>query len=171
MRVIESSSCEAIKGNDKFAALNAYKWLAKLVGSLYVADQLSKFAAIRIIEPYHTLNTPLGPILRFTLIFNDGAAFGILSGKLWLIIAISVIMASMVLVYWRKLWGMGKIARIASAVVLAGSLGNLTDRIRLGNVIDFIEVPIVPLFQVFNFADAFIVLGSLVFIYAIFRAS
>jgi signal peptidase II len=88
-----------------------------------------------------------------------------------LIIAISVMMASMVLVYWRKLWGMGKIARIASAVVLAGSLGNLTDRIRLGNVIDFIEVPIVPLFQVFNFADAFIVLGSLVFIYAIFRAS
>jgi signal peptidase II len=66
---------------------------------------------------------------------------------------------------------MGKVARVSAAVVLAGSVGNMIDRIRLGSVIDFIEVPIVPLFQVFNFADAFIVLGSIVFIYAIFRAS
>ena len=169
--MIESNSCGSAKGNDDFVAGRAYRWLAIVAGLLLVADQLSKLAALQLIRPYQTVATPLGRLLRFTLIFNDGAAFGIMSGKRWLIIAIAVLMSAGALIFWRSLWNMGKVARAAAAVVLAGSVGNMIDRIRLGSVIDFIEVPIVPLFQVFNFADAFIVLGSIVFIYAIFRAS
>ncbi|HOG53696.1 MAG TPA: signal peptidase II, partial [Bacillota bacterium] len=58
-----------------------YGWLMKALALLVAADQASKFVAEALIRPYTTVATPLGRLLRFTLIYNEGAAFGIMSGK------------------------------------------------------------------------------------------
>ena len=171
MRVIEFNPCENGKGAGGYSPAKAYRWLASIVAALVALDQATKLIALRFLEPYGTISTPLGGLLRFTLVFNDGAAFGILSGRRWLMLAITVATVLAAVLFWKGIWSMGLLVRGAAAVVLAGSLGNFIDRVRIGHVIDFIEVPLVPLFQVFNFADAFLVLGSLVLIYAIFRAS
>ncbi len=169
--MIESNPCENGKGAGAYSPVKAYRWLASIVAVLVLLDQATKLIALKLIEPYGTIPTPLGGLLRFTLVFNDGAAFGILSGRRWLMLAITVATVLGATLLWRAIWSMGPLVRGAAAVVLAGSLGNFVDRVRIGHVIDFIEVPLIPLFQVFNFADAFLVLGSLVLIYAIFRAS
>lgn len=169
--MIESKTCGNKEGGGEFVAGKAYRWLAAVSGALVVADQITKTAATLLIKPYETISTPLGGLLRFTLIRNDGAAFGIMSGRRWIIVAIAAAMALAAILMWRSIWRMGRAVRTSAAVVLAGSVGNMIDRIRIGEVIDFIEVPLVPLFQVFNFADAYIVLGSLAFIYALFRSS
>lgn len=170
--MIESSSCdEGTREPKERSSISMYGWLFKLLASLTVADQASKFIAEALIKPYTTVHTPLGSLLRFTLIYNEGAAFGIMSGKQPFIMAITVVFAAGVLAYWRSIWKMGLFTRIAAAMMLAGSVGNFIDRARTGAVVDFIEVPLVPLFQVFNFADALLVVGTVVFIYSMFRAS
>lgn len=169
--MIESRTYGGGDSMDRYDSRKAYRWLCTVFLALLTADQASKLAALRLIQPYHTVKTPLGGLLRFTLIFNDGAAFGILSGGKWLMVAIAVLMAGAIVLCWKQIWQMGWIARASSAVVLAGSMGNMIDRIRIGKVVDFLEVPLVPLFQVFNFADAFIVIGSIVFVYRLFRSS
>lgn len=170
--MIESSSCDVgTKGPKERSVASMYGWLLKLTVLLTTADQVSKFIAEALIKPYSTVATPLGELLRFTLIYNEGAAFGIMSGKQPFIMAITVVFAAGVLAYWRSIWNMGLFTRMAAAMMLSGSVGNFIDRARTGAVVDFLEVPIVPLFQVFNFADALLVLGTMVFIYSMFRAS
>lgn len=169
--MIESNPCENGKEAGTYSPVKAYRRLAIAVAALVALDQAAKLIALRLIEPYGAISTPLGGLLRFTLVFNDGAAFGILSGRRWLMLVITVATVLGAVLFWKAIWSMGPLVRGAATVVLAGSLGNFIDRVRIGHVVDFIEVPLIPLFQVFNFADAFLVLGSLVLIYAIFRAS
>lgn len=65
---------------------------------------------------------------------------------------------------------MSTLAKLASALVIGGIIGNFIDRIRLGYVVDFISTNIFGYsFAVFNFADAFIVCGCiLAFLYSIY---
>ncbi len=170
--MIESGSCG--DGNrDAYRASTSrmYGWLLLVVLALVVADQASKLVAIRLIEPYRAVGTPFGRILSFTLVYNEGAAYGILHGKIWFIMVVTVLFVAAVAVFWRRIWQMGILTRVAAAMMVAGSLGNFVDRARLGRVIDFIEMPIMPLFQVFNLADAFLVLGTAVLVYSMLRAS
>lgn len=170
--MIESGSCGETNGRGAERSVSSmYGWLFKLLALLVAIDQASKFAAEALIRPYTTIATPLGRLLRFTLIYNEGAAFGIMSGKQLFIMGVTVFFAAGVIVYWRSIWKMGTFTRIAAAMMLAGSIGNFIDRARTGAVVDFVEMPLIPIFQVFNFADALLVLGTAVFIYSMFRAS
>lgn len=170
--MIKSGLCGENDGRGaKRPVPSMYGWLLKALALLVAADQASKSVAEALIRPYTTVATPLGRLLRFTLIYNEGAAFGIMSGKRLFIMGVTVLFAAGVLAYWPSIWRMGSYTRIAAAMMLAGSVGNFIDRARTGAVVDFLEVPAMPLFQVFNFADALLVLGTLVFIYSMFRAS
>lgn len=148
-----------------------YARLALTQLGILAIDQASKLAAVKALKPYGTVSTPLGRLLSFTLVYNDGAAFGMLSGKLWVMMALALAFASGLIIFWGKVRLMGKAAVVGATMMLAGALGNFVDRARLGYVIDFIEVPMVPLFQVFNLADAFLVIGTAVFIAAMLRSS
>ncbi|HNV34665.1 MAG TPA: signal peptidase II [Bacillota bacterium] len=85
--------------------------------------------------------------------------------------AVTVAFVAAVAAFWLRVWEMGPATRVAAAMMVAGSVGNFIDRARLGRVIDFIEMPMIPMFQVFNLADAFLVLGTAVLIYSMLRAS
>jgi len=170
--VIESGSCgEGNRGAGRVAVSRMYGWLVRVSLALVAIDQASKLAAVGLIRPYQSVGTPLGKVLNFTLVYNEGAAYGILHGKVWFIMAVTVAFVAAVTAFWRKVWEMGPATRVAAAMMVAGSVGNFIDRARLGRVIDFIEMPMIPMFQVFNLADAFLVLGTAVLIYSMLRAS
>ncbi|MBQ7036126.1 MAG: signal peptidase II [Clostridia bacterium] len=145
-------------------------WLPCLVGVIM-------FAADRISKLYVSANMRLGQsipvienIFHITFNTNDGAAFSILSGKVpFLIIAtVLIIVALAVFIIVKK--PKSKIFGIAVSLILAGALGNLTDRIFLGSVIDFLDAKCIH-FPIFNIADCCVVIGAVLFCIYVFKST
>jgi signal peptidase II len=126
---------------------------------IYLLDQLSKL----IVERYMSIGESLPVVKNFlhiTLIHNTGAAFGVLKTRsfLFVVVAIfSILVINYMLIYKRHV--LIRPERIALFFILAGTLGNLTDRLRVGYVIDFIDFRVWP---VFNIADSFITVGAVI---------
>ena len=100
---------------------------------LYVDARFELYESVPVIEGWFHL----------TYIRNKGAAFGILSSgalRIPFFIGIAVIALAAILWYLRSLRADQKLAAFALALIFSGALGNLIDRIRLGEVIDFLDV-------------------------------
>ena len=101
---------------------------------------------------------------------NDGAAWGIFSGKKGLLIAIGIIGLIIFIlldIFWVK--SKSKLYTFGLSMYLGGTIGNLVDRICLGYVRDFINFTFMPSFPTFNFADCFLCVGAvLLCVYLIF---
>lgn len=97
--------------------------------------------------------------LNFTLVNNRGAAFGMLRDQVPFFILVSVIAVIFILFHLKKA---GSLEKAALALILAGAVGNLIDRVLLGYVIDFIDIHIGSYFYwpVFNVADTAITAGA-----------
>lgn len=128
-------------------------------------DQLSKLLVMKLLGPYRSLFIIDG-FLSITLTENTGGAFGILQSKGPLVTvitaAVSLTLLSLLLfVDIRSIY-----AKIGLAIIAGGAVGNLTDRIRLGYVVDFLDFKIWP---VFNLADVAIVLGTVLILLNLLR--
>ena len=138
---------------------------------ILVADRASK-AWVRAVlwEPPRTLVVAPG-WLEFTPVANRGIAFGLLqeSGGLLAVIAV-VILGAIALRNWRQVLSAPWLFRFALGLIGGGAFGNLVDRVELGYVADFIRVPRIPIFQVFNVADAAIVVGTATLVLALWRS-
>ena len=125
-------------------------------------DQLTKWLAVTMLKPVGSVNLiSIGgkEWLNLTYVENTGAAFSILEGKqIFLIIITSVVIVGMIFMLLTKrvkskpvIWSI--------ALIIAGGIGNLIDRIFNGFVVDFVDVRIIR-FAVFNFADICAVVGA-----------
>ena len=123
---------------------------------LYFLDQISKLCAEKCILEGH----PVPVIKNFfyiTLVYNTGAAFGMFRDRPGFFIPVAVSVAGLLsyaLIFRGRMFSV--MEKWALCLILGGTLGNLTDRIRLGCVVDFMDFRIWP---VFNFADSFITIG------------
>ena len=134
---------------------------------LAALDQITKFITVDLLKPVGSVNVIKG-ILSFTYVENRGAAFGIFQNSRWFFIIASVAAAAAIIWYMQHNKPNGKIIQASLALILSGAIGNLADRIFRGYVVDMIEVTFIN-YPVFNFADCFVVIGSvLLCIYVIF---
>ncbi|MFA4993197.1 MAG: signal peptidase II [Candidatus Omnitrophota bacterium] len=127
-----------------------------IVSSVVFLDQLSKFIAVRFLQ----LNTPVSLIKNFlymTLVYNRGAAFGMLKNQLFFFILISLLVILFIFLHLKNKKH-PFVFKISLSLILAGSLGNLIDRLRFGYVIDFLDLRFWP---VFNLADSALTIGAL----------
>ena len=124
------------------------------IGTL-VADQLTKAAVQRFLLDERPV--VLGPFLSFTLAHNPGGAFGLLPQATVVLAAASALIALALLLYARFALAHSRLLTVGVAMLLGGALGNLTDRVRLGHVIDFIDLHRWP---VFNIADIAVTVGA-----------
>lgn len=125
-----------------------------------IADQISKNAVVSSMQLGES-RTVIDGVFDLYYIHNDGAAYSILQGKQALLIVFTVILMIGILVYmfaYRKT--MSAIESIALALILGGGIGNLIDRIAYGYVIDFLNIHIIP---IFNVADIAITCGCILF--------
>ena len=140
-----------------------YKWLSLSV-VIIGFDQLTKVIAARELVLY--VANPVLPGFNLTLMHNTGAAFSFLSQAggwqrgFFIILASAV---SLFLLYWMHSLEYSKRWLLcALSLLLGGAVGNLIDRIRLGYVVDFIEVYYRDYFwPVFNVADSAITVGAI----------
>ena len=136
---------------------------------IYMVDQSSKAWAVRALR-FGDERTIIPGFLDFIYTENRGIAFGQLqeSGSFgrWFFVALAIAAALAVLFYFLRTPGNDDRVLGACALLLAGILGNLTDRARLGYVIDFIVLHAGSWhWPTFNVADASISIGALLLAY------
>jgi signal peptidase II len=98
----------------------------------------------------------LGGLVRLDYTRNTGAAFGLYQGGGVLFALIALGVSAGIVVSYRRLARSPFLIRAAVGLILGGAVGNLLDRIRLGYVVDFVDLRWWP---VFNVADSAIVVG------------
>jgi signal peptidase II len=123
-----------------------------------LADQTSKALVSRELGDGRVINL-IGGFVRLDYTVNSGAAFSIFRAGNLLFIAVAGAASVAILLAFRRIAEARMPVRLALGLVLGGALGNLTDRVRLGHVIDFIDLRWWP---VFNLADSAIVVGVVV---------
>jgi len=110
---------------------------------------------------------------NITYVRNPGAAFGFLAGaprvfRSLFFLAVTILAIVLILYYLYKNPDGGPLLTIALALILAGAVGNMIDRVRLGEVIDFLDVYIGQAhWPAFNVADSAICVGAAVLFLAL----
>jgi signal peptidase II len=140
---------------------------------LVVADCSTK-RAIEQAVPLAGLPKPIiDDVLRFTLSYNQGAAFSTRFGpyQRWVLIGLAVAILLILAASYRHVTRTGRIGTIGLALVTGGAVGNLLDRLMSSRgVIDFIDVGIgSSRFYVFNVADAGVSVGAALLAYALWK--
>jgi signal peptidase II len=129
------------------------------------ADQLTKAWATASLKPVIFIEV-IPDFFRLSYATNRGVAFSLLADSQfdlrWVLAAISLAAALFVVSYFRRApAGLARL-NVALALLLAGIIGNLIDRVRLGEVVDFIELHWRDLYSwpTFNLADSAICVGA-----------
>lgn len=145
-------------------ALTARRLTLLLVPLLVVTvlDRLSKlWISLNVWDPPRNIVIVSG-WLEITPVANRGIAFGLLqeTGGVLAVVTV-VVLAGLAAWKWRQLLAATVLVRITLGMIAGGAIGNMIDRAQLGYVVDFIHVPRIWIFQVFNVADASIVVGTI----------
>jgi len=126
------------------------------------ADQATKYLV--------STNVPLGgtwsplpgpqPLFQVVHAYNTGAAFGLFQNMNPVFIGVAIVVSIGLILYARQVRGDQRLMGVALGFALGGALGNLVDRVRLGQVLDFIDIGLGSTrWYTSNIADASIVLG------------
>lgn len=129
---------------------------------LVAADQLTKFLLWSSLPIDQTVPVIPG-VLHFTRSTNTGASFGIFQGaQVFFIIMTFIVLIAAGYFMIRYRHKLSRFLNILIAVLFAGALGNLIDRIAFGYVRDFIDFRLFDFWKwVFNVADATLVIGAI----------
>jgi signal peptidase II len=123
-----------------------------VVLAVLVADQITKALVDHALSSGETRRLALG--LDLVEVHNRGIAFGMLEGRTGLLAALTAIALLAVVVYFVRnhtlpwLW-------LPTGLLLGGALGNMVDRVREGFVIDFLDPPLWPAFNIADIAITF----------------
>lgn len=133
-----------------------------IASSVALADFISKKMIESFVHPHEVI--PVLPFLNIVNVRNTGAAFGILStlsNKVF--VAVSFLAILFILLYFSKT--SKTLERISLSLVLGGAAGNLIDRLRIGQVIDFIDFYVGNWhWPAFNVADSALTAGVALFL-------
>jgi len=135
-----------------------YILMALAAAGIVAADQIVKYLVVSGIA-LHSQVPVIEGLFHLTYVQNDGAAFSMLKGQQWLFaLMFAVLTVAVIWEFWKKKMPFTGFDRWCIAAIWAGGLGNMIDRLRLGYVVDMIEVEFMN-FPVFNVADCFLTCG------------
>lgn len=140
--------------------LRAWLVITAIACAALAIDQLAKTWALEALAGDEFVSLPLG--IELHLVYNPGIAFGFGEGFAPVLVVFAL--AGLIVLLMAKRVLLTGPTVFAAGIVLGGALGNLCDRLFRntgGAVVDFIDLGWWP---VFNFADAFIVVGSIVLV-------
>lgn len=137
-----------------------YVFMILMGVGIVCADQILKAWVVANI-PLFSQVPVINGLFHWTYVQNEGAAFSILQGQQWLFaVLFAVLTVAIVWEFSTKKMGFSSFERWCIAAIYAGGLGNMIDRLRLGYVVDMIEVEFIS-FPVFNVADCFVTCGCI----------
>lgn len=131
----------------------------------FVLDQVTKY----LVETRMVFGDKIPVIEGFfylTRVHNRGAAFGMLANlpeeiRLIFFVGVTLVALGIIASFYRKLAPGDRLAALSLGLILGGALGNLADRVRIGEVVDFLHFRLWAGYSWpdFNVADACIVVG------------
>lgn len=133
---------------------------ALVAGLIIVADQVSKLWVVQQLGPTTMTNfIPLiGDTVRIAYSHNTGVAFSMFQGHPEILtISALLIISGAIYFYARHLPNERRLMQATMGLILGGAFGNLIDRVRLGYVVDFMQI---GWFPIFNVADSAITVGA-----------
>ena len=148
------------------------KFLLFLTLPLYALDQLTKWLVVRNIDEGD--GRPVIPgFFDLVHLTNTGAAFSAFTNNNLFFMALSVVVLAGLIVFYKRGAFKGALLGVGFALLISGILGNLTDRVLRGHVIDFLlfdfHVRFANPWPAFNVADSCICVAAGLFIIASFR--
>jgi len=140
-------------------------WAAyALAATVVILDQALKQYVVSGLGLTVGESRPLAWPLSFTLVRNDGISFGFFQTHApwtrWALAGFALAVSLMLVAWVRRADRM--VTGVACGLILGGALGNLIDRVRLGAVIDFVDVHPLVFPWIFNIADSGITVGVIV---------
>ena len=143
--------------------MRTWSLLALVSGAVVTLDLWTKHWATRTLA-YQEPVEILGPFVRFTYTRNSGVAFGLGAGVPFPYYVFSLAAVAVILFLFFKQRVTGAARQLALALIMGGALGNLIDRLRFGEVVDFIEIGYGRWhWPVFNVADSAVTIGVILF--------
>ncbi|HSO19764.1 MAG TPA: signal peptidase II [Desulfosarcina sp.] len=145
------------------------KPFAVIVGLVVVLDQVTKWLVLAKLPLYHAVAVIPG-FFNLTHIRNPGGAFGFMAGgsqglRNLLFIGVSMAAMGLIAYFYRNTPRSHPWLAASLAMIFGGAVGNLIDRLRFGEVVDFLDVYIgTAHWPAFNVADSAITVGITIFI-------
>ncbi len=143
--------------------------LASLTGVVVAVDQVTKLYIMQTMRLHESI-TVIPDFFSFTYIRNPGAAFGLLAGssntfRMVFFGLTSIFALGLLGTILLRMPAHDRMGRLSVAAILGGAIGNLIDRMRYGEVIDFLDVYIEQYhWPAFNVADSAITVGVILLI-------
>ena len=135
-------------------------YLCLFAAGIVAADQITKLLVLANIPLFGDVPAIPG-LFHLTYVQNTGAAFSSFEGMRWMFVGLFVVLTVLIfLEYFKRPMPFTTFERWCIAAIYGGGLGNVIDRVRLGFVVDMIEVDFIN-FPVFNVADCFITCGCI----------
>ena len=131
-----------------------------------VLDQITKALTRSNMDLYDSVPV-ITNFFHLTYVTNDGMAFGLnFPGGIYVFSVVSIILTAIIFMYLWKEQNNHILMRLSLALILAGAIGNLIDRLRFGEVVDFFDFMIGDFhWYIFNVADSSVTIGMILFLY------
>lgn len=131
------------------------------IALLTAIDQLTKFIVTSSFELYESRSLIDG-VFSLTYIRNQGMACGMFQGKRIIFLIMTTVILLLCFYVYSNIAGKKKYLplRISLIILIAGAVGNMIDRFKLGYVIDFFDFELIN-FPVFNVADIYVVISMI----------
>lgn len=145
------------------------KAFASIAGLVVVLDQISKLLVVAKMPLYHSVAVIPG-FFNLTHIRNPGGAFGFMATgsqglRNLLFVGVSVVAMGLIAYYYRQTPKTHPYLASALAMIFGGAVGNFIDRLRFGEVVDFLDVYVGAYhWPAFNVADSAITVGIMIFL-------
>ncbi|HOI93363.1 MAG TPA: signal peptidase II [Syntrophobacter fumaroxidans] len=149
-------------------------FLVAVAGTIILLDQLTKLLILYYV-PVNTGHVVIPGFFNLIHVRNTGGAFSMLAGadatwRLPFFVAMTLIVVGIIVWAYRKIDRRELWTRTAYALICGGALGNLSDRLRFGEVVDFLELHIGTYsWPAFNVGDSAISAGAVMLIIALLR--
>jgi len=143
-----------------------------LIAAILALDIVTKQAIVRDFS-FGERSDFLGGFLRLSLVYNEGGVFGILQGHKNLFLVVSIIVLTLMMIYYLLEKNKTVLFSVSMACIMSGAVGNIIDRLVPGRpgVVYFISVGVDGIYRwpSFNVADSSIVVGAFLLILVFYR--
>jgi signal peptidase II len=149
-------------------------YLLAVAGMIIVLDQVIKLLILHFLPLFSTVKVIPG-FFNLVHVRNTGAAFSFLAGEpsVWrqgLFVGLTIFVVAIILFAYGKVHPKDYLSRTAYALICGGALGNLVDRLRFGEVVDFLDCYVSAYhWPAFNVADSAITVGALMLVVSLLR--
>lgn len=139
--------------------------------TVVISDIITKWIAVTELYPRGVPREVFGDVVRLTLVFNPGAAFGLHVGEYsrWIFLVLTIVALVILGQLYRQTAARDVTRLLAIALVSGGAIGNLIDRVRgPQGVVDFLDIGIGDMrWPTFNVADMAVSTGAILLAYVL----